>query len=64
MAGEFVSQYTKCIVTGEEVGLVCIVEKEARRVEDCIAIQLVYCDKRGWFGWACHDTVRCIVTWE
>ena len=29
MAGEFVSQYTKCIVTGEEVVLVCIVEKEA-----------------------------------
>ena len=29
MAGEFVSQYTKCIMTGEEVGLVCIAEKEA-----------------------------------
>ena len=29
MAGEFVSQYTKCIVTGEEVGWVCTAEKEA-----------------------------------
>ena len=29
MAGEFVSQYTKSIMTGEEVGLVCIVENEA-----------------------------------
>ena len=29
MVGEFVSQYTKCIVTGEEVVLICIVEKDA-----------------------------------
>ena len=51
-------------MTGEKVGLVCIAENEALGAEDCIAIQLLYCDKRGWFGWACHDTVRCIMTWE
>ena len=45
-----------CVVAG------FVLQEEA--VEDCIAIQLLYCDYRGWFGWACHDTVRCIVTWD
>ena len=44
MAGEFVSQYTKCIVTGEEVGLVCMQERRLGWAEGCVTIQILYHD--------------------
>ena len=42
LAREFVSQYTKCIVTGEEVGLVCMQERRLGKAEGCVMIQILY----------------------
>ena len=44
-----------CVVAG------FVLQEEA--VENCIAIQLLYCNLGGWMaGVLCHNTLQCIVT--